>query len=497
MKGSQNQMKRKSSSHFSREKGKKHKLVLIGCGGVGSAVLELLPICKLLPKSFAKNLVIIEPRTIDKIPILKKYKFKHIKQSITKDNINDLLEPILNKGDIVFDCSVNVDALSVMKICNEIGCMYANCSMEPWGTGESWEIDKSRKALYERSLCSKIHLGKRRFGDNGPSMLADFGFNPGIVSLFALKGIEDMAKANMDEKALKAISEKKYAKAARILGIKTIHITEHDTQRLKDKRLNGIFYNTWSAVGLIAESLDPIQMGKGHHENKGPKGSIDVRNMRIIPTRGIDKTAWSYSPGRNHNGGAFEGYTIPHGEANTLSHYLSEPGYRPSVYFVYQPCPSARSSIREMRNNDYHPPNDDFTYVIPLPEIKDGYDAIGAMLWSDKYPSWWSGCILDVKDIIEMGCKYSGPTTIQVAISLISAIKWMLKNSNEGFITPENLPYKEILKNSTKYLGKIHSAQIPDHIDDKIKKGDMTIKRFLTNKDPSDLDKQRNKYMII
>lgn len=488
-------MKRKSSTKFSREKGKKHKLVLIGCGGVGSAVLELLPICKLLPSNFAKNLVIIEPRTIDKNPVLKSYKYKHIQVAITKDNIDEVLNPVLSKGDIVFDCSVNIDALSVMKICNAKGCMYANCSMEPWGTGDSWNIDKTRKGLYERSLCSKIYLGKRRFSDEGPSMLADFGFNPGIVSLFALKGIEDMAKANHDKKALKAISEKKYAKAARLLGIKTIHITEHDTQRLKDRRFKQLFYNTWSAVGLIAESLDPIQMGKGHHENSAPKGSVDIRNMRITPTRGIDQTAWSYSPARTHNGGPFTGYMIPHGEANTLSHFLSEPGYRPSVYFVYQPCPSARASISEMRSNNYHPPDDDFTHVITSPEIKDGYDAIGALLWSDKYPSWWSGCVLDIKDTIDMGCKYSGPTTIQVAISLLSAFRWMLKHSNHGFITPENLPYKQVLKHSVKYLGKIHSAPIPEHID--LKKGDLTLKQFLTNESASNLDHERNKYIKL
>jgi homospermidine synthase len=490
-----NRLSTKRNTRFSREKGKKHKLVLIGCGGVGSAVLELLPICKLLPSHFAKNLVIIEPRFIEKNPVLKEYKYKHIQQAITKDNVDELLNSVLEKGDIVFDCSVNVDALSIMKVCNEKGCMYANCSMEPWGTDDSWEIDKSREGLYNRSLCSKIHLGKRRFGGNGPSMLADFGFNPGIVSLFALQGIEDMAKFNNDKKALKAISQKKYAKAAKILGIKTIHITEHDTQRLQEKRLRDIFYNTWSAVGLIAESLDPIQMGKGYQENKKPKDALDIRNMRIIPIRGMDKTAWSYSPARNHEGGLFAGYMIPHGEANTLSHFLSQPGYRPSVYFVYQPCPSARASLGEMRKKDYHPPHDDYTHVIPLPELKDGYDAIGALLWSDKYPSWWSGCVLDVKDTIDMGCKYSGPTTIQVAIALISAMKWMLRHSNKGFITPENLPYRQVLRDSVKYLGKIHSEPIPHHIDMKIKNTQLGLSNFLTNKNASMLDHERAKYI--
>jgi homospermidine synthase len=291
-------------------------------------------------------------------------------------------------------------------------------------------------------------------------MLADQGMNPGIVSLFALRGLEDMARAVGDATAVTAMRAGQFARAAELLGIRAIHITERDTQTLKRPRKRGKFYNTWSAVGLVAEALDPIQIGHGTHEEADPR-AVNIRNMCIIPQRGMDVTAWSYSPTRRGAGGTYRGFLIPHGEANTLSHCLSGPGYRPSVYFVYQPAPFARASLAEMRRRGYAPPDDDDTFVVPLPMIKAGYDAVGALLWSDRHPAWWSGTILDRTDMAPLGVTYSGPTTIQVAIALLSAMKWMLANPNRGFITPENLPYTQILRDCDPYLGRVCSGPIP------------------------------------
>lgn len=493
---------------------KSPKLVLLGCGGVGSAVLELWPVCQLLPNSLLENFIIVEPKDLSNHPVLKMYKgrYTHIKKAITHKNIG-FVAKLLQKGDVVFDCTVNVDALALMKVCNKKGCLYANCSMEMWEPAAPWKIDATQKGLFHRSLCSRIWEARRLY-KKGPSMLADEGMNPGIVSMFTLKGIEDMAKAYGNQKAVSYMEAGRYADAAQELGIRTIHITEHDTQRLKKSRPKKYFYNTWSAIGLVAESLDPIQCGKGTHENPDPT-ALDVRNMRIIPKRGIDELAWSYSPARTNDGGKFIGYMISHGEANTLSTCLTKyktdmkappfltkkyPAnhnygskdtkrqYRPSVYFVYQPSVFARDSISEMRNAKYHPHPDNKCYVVTAPEIKSGFDAVGAAIWSDKYPGWWSGCILDKTDTDRFGMKFSGPTTIQVAIALMSAMKWMLKNPNRGFLTPEDLPYKEILNDCYKYLGRIYSDKIPESVP---KPNGLTISSFHVKGKGSALDKKK------
>jgi len=439
-------------------------MILIGCGGVGSAVLELIPICKLLPKNFTNELTIIEPREISHLTFLHKYKYKHIQIEIIKENIDNILNSILKKNDVIFDCSVNVDALAIMAIAHKIGALYINCSMEDWETPDAGHINSKPKALLHRSLCYRIWQAHTIFS-TGPTMLADQGMNPGIISLFALRGMEDMARAVNNGEAIQAMQNGDYAKASEILGIRTIHITERDTQTLKKARPVGDFCNTWSSAGLIAEALDPIQLGNGTHEIKSAKSlhATDFLNMRIIPHRGMEVSAWSYSPSRTGIGGPYHGFLIPHGEANTLSTCLSSKNYRPSVYFVYQPCPFARDSLDEIRRSRYKLPKKECIKVaMPLPALKGGYDAVGALLWSDRYPAWWSGTILDCTDMAPLGIKYSGPTTIQVAIAIISAIKWMLVNPSVGFITPEDLPYSQILKDCEPYLGRIYSGFIPN-----------------------------------
>lgn len=382
------------------------KLILIGCGGVGGAVLELMPICGLLPAGFANELIIIEPRPIAQISVIQRRRgrYTHIQVALTRQNFDKILGPLLCPGDVVFDCSVNVDALAMMARCHARGCLYANCSQEDWETAEPGRIDPQPAALLGRALCSRVWRARAAFGGRGPTMLADEGMNPGIVSLFALRGLEDMARAVGDTAAAAAMRAGQYARAAELLGIRAIHVTERDTQTLRRPRARGKFFNTWSAVGLIAEALDPIQMGRGSHEAPDAR-ALDVRNMRIVPTRGMDATAWSYSPARRSSGGVFRGFLIPHGEANTLSQCLSGPGYRPSVYFIYQPAPFARASLAELRRGGYTPPPDDDTLVVPLPMIKAGYDAVGALLWSDRHPAWWSGTVLDHADMAPWGLR--------------------------------------------------------------------------------------------
>jgi len=435
-------------------------MILIGCGAVGCAVLELIPLCRLLPALGA--LVIIEPGPVAGLPVLRGLTYRHIRVALTQANLAAILDPLLARATpkVVFDCSVNVDALAVMARCHAAGSLYLNCSQEDWETEAPEVIDPRPAALLKRALCSRIWAARAAFA-SGPTMLADEGMNPGIVSLFALRGLEDMAKAAKDAASVADMQAGRYAAAAERLGVRAIHITERDTQTLRRPRPRGEFWNTWSSIGLAAEALDPIQMGRGTHEAPPTAGAVDVRNMRLVPQRGMDAAAWSYSPARRGPGRRYAGYLISHGEANTLSAALSRPGYRPSVYFVYQPCLFGRASLAELRTNGYRPPTGAAAHVATLPELRSGYDAVGALIWSDRHPAWWSGTVLDNRDMAPLGFKYSGPTTVQVAIALVAALKWMLAHPAAGLITPEDLPYAEILRDCEPYLGRVLSGPVP------------------------------------
>jgi homospermidine synthase len=456
-------------------------MILLGLGGVGRALLELLPICRLIP--VGRSLTVVEPREIGHLPELRAYKWHHVKARLTRANLEAILEPVFlaaaaeasvdATARVFFDCSVNVDALAVMRLCHKFNFLYTNSSMEAWDTPDAGHIDPAPKALFGRSLCSRIWQARDLFGKRGPTMLADQGMNPGIVSLFALQGLEDSAAAAGNAEAVAAMRRGEYARAAAALGVRAIHITERDTQTLRKTRPTGQFWNTWSAVGLIAESLDPVQMGRGTHEDPAPLGALEVRNMRILPSRGMDIRAWSYSPSRKGAGGRFTGMLIPHGEANTLSTALTLPGpdgpTRPSVYFVYQPSPFARAALAEMRRGTarrapYAPPPDADTRVVTLPEIRSGYDAVGALIWASRgkgrSEAWWAGTVLDRRDMAALGVRWAGPTTIQVAIALLAAMKWMLAHPSQGFITPEDLPYREVLQDCIPFLGRVESMPV-------------------------------------
>jgi homospermidine synthase len=57
---------------------------------------------------------------------------------------------------------------------------------------------------------------------------------------------------------------------AYLLGIKTIHISERDTQLTKDPKKVNEFVNTWSIEGLAEEGVAPAEMGWGTHERNLP-----------------------------------------------------------------------------------------------------------------------------------------------------------------------------------------------------------------------------------
>ena len=94
-----------------------------------------------------------------------------------------------------------------------------------------------------------------KWGDNkGTTAVVDHGANPGLVSHFTKQALVDMAGKILKEKPgdprrdqlEKALGDRNFARLAQIEGVKTIHISERDTQiTSKPKEVNE-FVNTWS-----------------------------------------------------------------------------------------------------------------------------------------------------------------------------------------------------------------------------------------------------------
>lgn len=463
------------------------KLVFFGCGGVGCALLEMLTI---IPLNNIDKILIIDPRDISSDPIVKELsdRITHIQIEVTEKNLLSLLVRYVEKRDIVVDISYNIYFKPLVKWCIKRDILYINTSVERWPVEEE-ETLGDKKQIYKRSLYHYHKVAKTLMKPNTSTAVLEHGMNPGLISHFTKLGIynvctEVLQKAKEEKVNLPELEKyyelKDFARLAYLLGLETIHCSEKDTQVPKSERKAGEFMNTWGAYSFYAEGVDPVQLGFGTHESKIANAIRPQRgesNQIFLPIRGVDLMMTSYVPGY----GKINGMAIPHGENETINRDLtvrSKDGkkviYRPSQYYVYSPCQVAWDSINEVKKNGYKMLQ--IQKCLRGSDISTGEDAVGALLIFKTDPiqslvykkrtspcCYWCGSILSIEQVREMGFRYSGPTVVQVAISLRTVIEWMMENRREGVLFPESLPYDYILERCEKWLGKIFSDWVPYH----------------------------------
>ncbi len=149
------------------------------------------------------------------------------------------------------------------------------------------------------------------------------------------------------------------------------------------------------------------------------------------------------------------GMVVRHGEAFSISDFLSvwEDGravYRPTVHYAYCPCDAAIASLQEMRGYNYQfQPN----LRIMNDEITAGADILGALLMGHAYNAWWTGSDLSIEESRRL-VPHQNATTVQVAISAVAAVLWMIANPRRGVCLPDQLPHDFILKIARPWLGK-------------------------------------------
>ena len=427
---------------------------MIGLGAVGRTLLELWK----LEKFHVGELVAVEPRDVPEWCFEMYPQLKHVKKALTKTNLTKVLTPLVKHHPFVIDVSVDVDAVKIMALCKKYKCHYINTSVEGWEDSNPAILKTGRKELIKRSLVHREEQAEKAVGDAETTMLTNMGANPGLISCLALKGMADYTGKYGDAEAKRLLAKEEYAKLAKHLQLEEIHISEIDTQVCVKPRPKGYFFNTWSAMGFIAEALDPIQMSDGSNRRKDG-GGIVYKNMRIFPTRGMDQTCESVVCGLKGETIPIEGFLIPHAEADTLSAFLTDGDYRPTVFYVYDCSEVGHESIEEMRQNNYKPVPLERCYVLENQDIASGFDSLGALLMFPNH-TWWCGTALSIDEARRLGFKHAGATTVQVASSMANAIKYIKRNKSEGFIEPEDLNWKTQIKGCEKYLGKLISKEL-------------------------------------
>jgi len=450
---------------------KKNLIVIGGSGAVSSCVYETINKTDSFLGKY--NLVIIDPEPIKKWFYAFFPRLKFIQIALNEENHEKILKPFLNDSSIMLDLSINCDCIFLAKLAQKFKTIYYNTSLENWGVENTSRLNEEQ--FHERTLYSR-YLQMKKEIKKSSTVLIDGGQNPGMVNLWLKYALDTIVREYGSDKTKKYADEEKFANVAENLGLKVCIISEEDTQKTIKSKPKNMMWNTWSSVGLFeGEMLDPVMVTNSKLTKKifpnidfiipsnGPK------NVMFINKRGCDLKSTTYILNDTGKKKKIKGYLIPHGEVNSISLMLKKPGYElPVMFYCYKPSDVAEQTIKQIKKNKYKPLDTDSWHVMELSELKkEGWDCVGLYL---KFfggecgdLDWFVGScttVKFVKDVLKY--KYGTPTTLQVAIFIVTMLEHLVKNcKNCGLMYPEEVSgYKKILKDCMPYLGIVYNKKI-------------------------------------
>ncbi|MDD5740612.1 MAG: saccharopine dehydrogenase C-terminal domain-containing protein [Candidatus Nanoarchaeia archaeon] len=389
-------------------------------------------------------------------------KFKQIK--VTPKNLESVLSENAGRDGMVIDLAWNIGANDIIGCCLKNNMLYVNTSVELWDPNEP-------KTVFDKTLYIR-HMNLIKLADGFPkdsaTAVVEHGANPGLISHFTKKALLDISERLIYDKKISGESLEKimdyrarldFPHLAQELGVKVIHCSERDTQITNRPKEVDEFVNTWSIEGFREEGTTTAEMGWGTHEKEYPRlahtAPYGPKNQIFLAQMGINTRIRSWVP----EVGEIEGMIVRHGEAFTISDYLTVRDnekviYRPTVHYAYMPCHEAISSLAELRARNYEMQP---KIRIMNDDIISGKDILGALLMGHAYNSWWTGSSLSIEETRRVRGAGQNATTLQVAAGVVSAAKWAIDNPKRGICVPEDLPHDYVLDIAKPYLGDLIS----------------------------------------
>ncbi len=453
----------KGTGHFSG------KIVVVGGGSVSQCTLPILLKELAIAPSAITLLDFVDVSGRFEDSIAQGVQFEQVR--ITRENFREELGRRLSRGDVLLDLGWNTGTVEIIDWCHGEGILFLNTSVEEWDPYADTERTDPRKyTLYQRQMRLR-ELVKRWGGTSGPTAIVDHGANPGLVSHFTKRALSEISGALLEMGVVaerrssleRALGNKDYKAMAKHAGVKVIHISERDSQiATKPKQVNE-FVNTWSVEGLYEEGVAPAEMGWGTHERALPAGGLEFtdgpKNAICLGAMGVNTWVRSWVPS-----GPIVGMVIRHGEAFGISDRLTvwegdRAVYRPTVHYVYCPSDATIASLHELRMSQYRLQK---KQRIMNEEIVHGVDELGVLLMGHDLNAWWSGTVLDIHEARRL-VPGQNATTVQVAISVVATLQWMLRNPTRGVCLPDDIDADEILQFCAPYLGRIVSERVTWH----------------------------------
>lgn len=441
------------------------RVLVLGCGSVSQCLQPLL--LRHLDMDLTKITVMDFEDMRHTIPDSIAAGVNYAQDYVTPRNMAMLLQKYVGAGDLLIDVAWNIDTGDIMQWCHDHNVMYINTSVELWDPyTESGVRSPTDRTLYVRHLNLRKQVAAWK--TPGPTALVEHGANPGLVSHWVKLALEDVAKAILRNRTSREredlleqyLADADYPRLAMLTGTKVIHVSERDTQISNRPKEVDEFVNTWSVAGFHEEGIAPAELGWGTHERRLPVGAQVHRygpcNQICLSQMGMNTYVRSWVP----TYGEIVGMVIRHGESFTMGDFLTVwqddiPVYRPTVHYAYQPADAAVASLQELRARNYQVQS---RMRIMNDDIISGRDELGVLLMGHDMTSWWVGSQLDIREARSL-VPHQSATTLQVAASILGALAWMIRNPEQGFVVPDQLPHREVLKVAQQYLGPTPSIQ--------------------------------------
>ncbi|HQT82766.1 MAG TPA: saccharopine dehydrogenase NADP-binding domain-containing protein, partial [Candidatus Paceibacterota bacterium] len=209
-------------------------ILIIGFGSIGQGVLPLILRHLDVPPERI-TIVTADKRGED---VAREYGVRFIINPLVPDNYESIMAQYARRGDFVVNVSVDVSSATLIEYCQKNGILYIDTVMEPWlgfYTDPALSVsERSNYALREAAL----KLRDLPLEGTRPTAVLAHGANPGLVSHFVKEALLNIA-ADTGVATEVPATQDDWARLARGLGVKVIHIAERDTQESPvPKKLN-------------------------------------------------------------------------------------------------------------------------------------------------------------------------------------------------------------------------------------------------------------------
>jgi homospermidine synthase len=429
------------------------RLVILGFGSIGQGVLPLILRHIDLPQDRI-TIVTAEERGQD---VAAEYGIRFILQAATRENFEDLLTPLLVKGDFLLNLSVDVSSVELMKLCRKLDVLYLDTVVEPWAGGYTdTSLTPSQRSNY---AMREAAVALREEMRGGATSVTAHGANPGLVSHFVKQALLDIARdTGAPVTAPPPASDRAaWAGLAAKLGVKVIHIAERDTQVADRPKRPGEFVNTWSVDGFVGEGCQPAELGWGSHEKALPADGhrhgfgCDAAIYLMRPGASTRVRTWTPLEGPMH------GFLITHNESISLADYYTlrdDAGavtYRPTAHYAYHPCDDAVLSVHELAGKNWQMQPGK---RLMTDEITRGMDELGVLLMGHAKGAYWYGSRLTIEQA-RAAAPHNNATSLQVTAAVLAGVIWAMENPRQGLVESDEIDHARVLEICAPYLGDV------------------------------------------